>query len=68
MLTETPDNSMSFYTCGYCDTSVQVPAPLLDGDGAPVLNPDTGQPVMVNDEPAAMAELGRHMAEAHPDA
>lgn len=66
MLTYDPSFAASFYTCGFCPVSTQVLVPAVDGDGNQLYDPDTGQPVLVNDEPAAMAELGEHMAEAHP--
>lgn len=65
MLIETPDNRASYYTCGFCPLSAQVLVPWLDGDGNPVLDWE-GNPKVLNDEPAASAELGQHMAEQHP--
>jgi hypothetical protein len=68
VLTLEPSNNASFYSCGFCPECTQVLVPAADGDGNPIYDPDTGQPMLVNDEPAAMTELGEHMDAEHPEA
>lgn len=65
MLTFTPDNSLSAYSCQFCGVSAQDPVPAYDADGVPIVDGNYAQ-VMVNDEPAASAEMTEHITAAHP--
>lgn len=63
MLTFAP-GTPSPYTCTVCGITACQPVPAFDADGRPLLDGHDAQ-VVVNDEPAAAAELADHLA-THP--
>lgn len=67
MLTWTPDNSLSAYSCNACGISAQVPVQATNPDTGALLVNEDYTPVLVNDEPAASAEINEHIAEVHPE-
>jgi hypothetical protein len=66
LLTEEPTNGFGHYGCGFCRTWAQTPAALLDESGLPRLHPETGLPVVENDQAASCAEMNAHVEQRHP--
>lgn len=64
-LTWTPNNSYSSYSCNFCGVSSQVLVEQRNEEDQVVVD-ENYVPILINDEPAASAEIGDHIQTEHP--